>query len=328
MKVGRILLTVLVIFAVSFSSLCSAAALKYGDSGDEVKEIQEYLIAQNLLHIEADGVYGSSTVQAIKDFQSALGLEADGICGAETYKILRAAAYDQIDVMTFKLGDYVPEPEEYSNEPEEYVPQVQSVGTDFSTIISAVETVGTVATYAGVGDVIKLGMKGDGVVYLQNRLIELGFYSGEADGVCGDSTIDALKDFQSSRGMRADGICGKNTYSALDGDEPADLNGEYDFSEDLPDFSRSIHVEATAYSRMEPGMSDYTALGTFCRRGVIATDPNVIPLGTKVYIPGYGYAVAEDTGGAIVGHKIDIAFDTVAECYEFGRQFIEIFIVD
>ena len=327
MKIGRTLRILLIVFAVSYSSLCSAAALKYGDRGDEVTEIQTYLIAQNLLSIEADGVYGASTVQAIKDFQSALGLEADGICGAETYKILRAAAYDQIDINTYAPGDYVPEPESYAVEPEEYLTPIPAAGTDFSPIVSAIETVGTVAQYASVGDVIKLGMKGDGVVYLQNKLIDLGFYEGEADGVCGSSTVDALKDFQNSRGMKADGICGKKTYSALDGDEPADLN-EYNFSEDVPDFSRSIHVEATAYSSAEPGLSPYTATGTLCRRGVIATDPGVIPLGTKVYIPGYGYAVAEDTGGAIVGHKIDIAFDSVAECYEFGRQFIEIFIVD
>ena len=89
-----------------------------------------------------------------------------------------------------------------------------------------------------------------------------------------------------------------------------------------------IRVEATAYSSEQADLSNYTALGTICRRGVIATDPYVIPLGTRVFIPGYGYAVAEDTGGAIVGHKIDVAFDTIAECYEFGRQIIDIYILD
>lgn len=313
MKLRRVVSTLILIFAVSLASLCSAAALKYGDRGKEVKEVQEYLIAQNLLHIAADGVYGSETVNAIKDFQSALGLEVDGVCGTMTYKILRAAAYDEIDINTFQLGDYVPEPP-------------KSTSQIVSTVLSAVKNVGEVAQYAGVGDVIKLGMEGEGVVYLQNKLIEHGFYDGEADGVCGATTIDALKDFQYSRGMKADGICGRRTYSALD-EAPLDLN-DYEFSGDVPDFSRVIRVEATAYSSAEPGLSAYTALGTICQRGVIATDPSVIPLGTKVFIPGYGYAVAEDTGGAIVGHKIDVAFDTVAECYEFGRQFIDIYIVD
>ncbi|MBR0289241.1 MAG: peptidoglycan-binding protein [Selenomonadaceae bacterium] len=171
-------------------------------------------------------------------------------------------------------------------------------------------------------------MTGEGVVDLQNKLIERGFYEGEADGIADADTINALKDFQSSCGMKADGICGRRTYAALDRvEEPINLN-EYEFSSEVPDYSRVIRVEATAYSSAEPGLSSYTALGTVCQRGVIATDPNIIPLGTRVFIPGYGYAVAEDTGGAIVGHKIDVAFDTIAECYEFGRQFIDIYILD
>ena len=306
-------LTLILIFAVSLSSLCSAAALKYGDRGNDVKEIQSYLIAQNLLHAEADGVYGTATVNAIKDFQTALGLEVDGVCGAETYKLLRAAAYDEIDIANYTPGDYVPEPP-------------KTVSATVNSVLGVINTVSEVAQYAGVGDVIKLGMEGEGVVYLQNKLIEHGFYDGEADGVAGTSTINALKDFQYSRGMKADGICGRRTYSALE-DAPLNLN-DYEFSSEVPDFSRVIRVEATAYSSAEPGMSAYTALGTICQHGVIATDPSVIPLGTKVFIPGYGYAVAEDTGGAIVGHKIDVAFDTVAECFEFGRQIIDIYIVD
>ena len=313
MKLRRMVLTLILIFAVSLSSFCSAAALKYGDRGNDVKEIQSYLIAQNLLHVEADGVYGTATVNAIKDFQSALGLEVDGVCGAETYKLLRAAAYNEIDIANYTPGDYVPEPP-------------KTVSATVNSVLGVINTVNEVAQYAGVGDVIKLGMEGEGVVYLQNKLIEHGFYDGEADGVAGATTIDALKDFQYSRGMKADGICGRRTYSALE-DAPLNLN-DYEFSSEVPDFSRVIRVEATAYSSAEPGMSAYTALGTVCQRGVIATDPSVIPLGTKVFIPGYGYAVAEDTGGAIVGHKIDVAFDTIAECYEFGRQIIDIYILD
>ena len=315
MKLRRVLSTLILIFAVSLSSLCSAAALKYGDRGQDVKEIQDYLIAQNLLQASADGVYGTATVNAIKDFQSALGLEVDGVCGAETYKLLRAAAYNEIDITTYQPGDYVPEPP-------------KTVNTAVNSALNVVGTVIEVAKYAGVGDTIKLGMTGEGVVDLQNKLIERGFYEGEADGIADADTINALKDFQSSCGMKADGICGRRTYAALDRvEEPINLN-EYEFSSEVPDYSRVIRVEATAYSSAEPGLSSYTALGTVCQRGVIATDPNIIPLGTRVFIPGYGYAVAEDTGGAIVGHKIDVAFDTIAECYEFGRQFIDIYILD
>ena len=180
-------------------------------------------------------------------------------------------------------------------------------------------------------------MKGDGVKHLQNRLSELGFFDGNINGICDNATINALKKFQKSRGITADGICGKRTYRALEEENPDPNDGQYysanepSDEEPLPEFpgyGKVIHVEATAYSSQEPGLSAYTATGTICRRGVIATDPSFIPLGTKVYIPGYGYAVAEDTGGAIIGNKIDVAFDTIDECYQFGRQFIDIYIIE
>ena len=54
----------------------------------------------------------------------------------------------------------------------------------------------------------------------------------------------------------------------------------------------------------------------------------MIPLGTRVFIPGYGEAVAEDVGGAIHGNRIDVAFDTHEEAIFFGWQELEIFIME
>ena len=99
--------------------------------------------------------------------------------------------------------------------------------------------------------------------------------------------------------------------------------GEVDLSN-----ARIVTVEAYAYSPQDPGMGSHTASGTLLRRGVIAVDPNYIPMGTSVYIPGYGTAVAEDIGWNIQGNTIDIAFDTHEEAIWFGRQFIEIYLLD
>ena len=91
----------------------------------------------------------------------------------------------------------------------------------------------------------------------------------------------------------------------------------------------TLTVEATAYSYAEAGLSSYTADGTNLVNDpmVIAVDPRVIPLGTMVEIPGYGVFRAADTGGAIVGNKIDVHFPTVAETYNFGRRTITIRIL-
>lgn len=91
-------------------------------------------------------------------------------------------------------------------------------------------------------------------------------------------------------------------------------------------YSNSDVFLATAYHNTDPGCTIYTYIGTLCRVGAIAVDPKVIPLGTKMYIVSndgryiYGEAVAEDTGGSIKGNRIDLYFDSVPECIQFGMR--------
>jgi 3D (Asp-Asp-Asp) domain-containing protein len=91
-------------------------------------------------------------------------------------------------------------------------------------------------------------------------------------------------------------------------------------------------LEATAYY---PGPNNYgggvgprTAIGMVAQLGVVAVDPSVIPLGSRVYIEGYGYAIAGDTGGAIKGMRIDLCFNTYDEAIHFGRQQVKVYIID
>lgn len=95
-----------------------------------------------------------------------------------------------------------------------------------------------------------------------------------------------------------------------------------------PRSGRKMRVEATGYAPFTDGSDDHCATGAIARRGVIAVDPRVIPLGTHVYVPGYGYAVAADTGGAIKGDRIDLCFDTGDEAVQWGRRHITIVILD
>lgn len=87
-------------------------------------------------------------------------------------------------------------------------------------------------------------------------------------------------------------------------------------------YTDALTVSCTAYSC--GGNVGYTYSGTVARVGAVAVDPNYIPLGTRMYIVSndgqyvYGYCVAEDIGGGIKGYKIDLYFDTIAECYQFG----------
>ncbi len=85
-------------------------------------------------------------------------------------------------------------------------------------------------------------------------------------------------------------------------------------------------MNATAYHPSDGDGQGITATGTMAGHGTVAVDPKVIPLGTKVFIPHYGEAIAADTGGAIVGNRIDLCMETFEECYNFGRRNIEVFV--
>jgi resuscitation-promoting factor RpfB len=75
-----------------------------------------------------------------------------------------------------------------------------------------------------------------------------------------------------------------------------------------PGCSRTMHVYATWYTAASAGGSGVTKTGTGVYRGIVAVDPRVIPLGTRMYIPGYGYGIAADTGGDIIGNHIDLGY--------------------
>ena len=88
-------------------------------------------------------------------------------------------------------------------------------------------------------------------------------------------------------------------------------------------------MESTAYSYAEAGASYFTASGTDLRANpvAIAVDPSVIPLGTLVEVQGYGVALALDTGGAIKGNIIDVHFDNVEKCRQWGRRMVQVRIL-
>jgi 3D (Asp-Asp-Asp) domain-containing protein len=87
-------------------------------------------------------------------------------------------------------------------------------------------------------------------------------------------------------------------------------------------------MRASAYApNYGPGVGEITANGMRAKKGVVAVDPRVIPLGTRLYIEGYGNAIAADTGGAIKGDRIDLCYNTPGECFEFGRRTVKVTIL-
>ena len=156
----------------------------------------------------------------------------------------------------------------------------------------------------------------------------------------------------------------KNTHQILYGDTLFNISTRYDvtitdlqawnnLSTDLifvgetiavkasaakPDFSpkesdkQEYTMRATAYTAYCTGCSGITANGTDLRSNpkqkVIAVDPRVIPLGTKVWVEGYGEAIAADTGGAIKGNKIDVFIPTDGQAMDWGVRTVTVKILN
>ena len=95
---------------------------------------------------------------------------------------------------------------------------------------------------------------------------------------------------------------------------------------------KEITVSATAYTANCKGCSGITKTGVNLKSNpnqkVIAVDPSVIPLGSKVHVEGYGYATAADIGGAIKGHKIDVFIPKQSDALKWGRKQVKVTIID
>ncbi len=89
-------------------------------------------------------------------------------------------------------------------------------------------------------------------------------------------------------------------------------------------FKQALYAQASAYTYTGRN----TASGTVPAVGTIAVDPSVIPIGSRVYIEGYGFATAWDTGGAVRGNRIDLFMEDRAQCMKWGVRNVKLYILE
>jgi len=162
--------------------------VRKGSSGQNAKLVQQRLKDLGYLTGKVDGEFGTASVTALKTFQSRHGLEADGAAGKSTYQLLfshKALAANQLAT------------------PAPTIPPTIAPVTPQDPI-----TKDNVVT-------IKLGVTGDEVTRLQNRLTALGYYNANANGKCKADDVAAIKAFQKKNGLDADGIAGYDTQIKL-----------------------------------------------------------------------------------------------------------------
>ena len=156
--------------------------LRKNDSGTNVAQLQEALISLGYLSGTADGNYGDKTVKAVKAFQKANGLTEDGTAGEQTQRVLYG-------------GNAKKANSKATAEPQS----------------------ATATAAPANNDVLKVGSKGNDVKSLQQKLIELGYLSGSADGVYGNKTAAAVRAYQKAQKLTADGVAGSKTLASLSG---------------------------------------------------------------------------------------------------------------
>lgn len=186
-------------------------------------------------------------------------------------------------------------------------------------------------------EIVKYGSRNKQVVTVQEFLIKSNYLKGKADGIFGQQTMASVKEFQKDNKLIPDGIVGEKTFKALKSFKgkkpiqkykPKPTKPQQPSHDGIPSYSYAVNVVSTAYTRYDEGCTDYTYLGTYARRGVIAVDPDVIPLRSEVYIPGYGYAVAEDIGGAIQGNRVDLFMETLDEAFNYGVREVTVYVIN
>ena len=159
--------------------------LVFGASSSRVRILQKALMALGFDVPKADGVFGSDTYAAVKEFQKTVGLEADGKAGPLTLKKLESFFDEDGNVIS---GPIVTTPPPADDENLEYgVPK----------------------------RILRPGMSGLDVKYTQDRLKELDYYTGTSDGQYGSGTEAAVRAFQQNNGLKVDGKVGEKTSQVL-----------------------------------------------------------------------------------------------------------------
>ena len=93
-------------------------------------------------------------------------------------------------------------------------------------------------------------------------------------------------------------------------------------------YNKVMTMEITAYTLGEGSGTGRTSIGLVPYEGIVAVDPRVIPYYTKLYIPGYGIAMAGDTGGAIRGNRLDVFMHDWHRAIQWGRRTLDVYILE
>lgn len=156
------------------------------------------------------------------------------------------------------------------------------------------------------------------VKQLQQLLANTGFYPGSMNGLLDNATSSAVSWAQRTFKLTQTGKYDRKLAEILAREARRKPNT----------YRKKLTLEATAYTSRDPGSGNLTKREHLLRPGLVAVDPKVIPLGTRLYIEGYGYAIADDIGRAIKGARVDLAYENRKDALKFGRKKVNVLVLD
>lgn len=316
-----------------------------GNRGSMISDMQVRLQAAGYLKGGVDGVYGADTTNAVKAFQKAKGIPVSGAIDEMTYSALRnvdssspsnessggeEGSSASRGASLYIIGDSGSEVSSIQRKLKKMGYLDGSAdgiyGGDTASAVKAFQDdEGLSATGMVDGDtlaritseyaaqrgetVLSPGDSGKKVIRLQNKLLLHGYNPGSVDGVYGEGTAEAVRRLQAEENLARTGIADGDVWDRLD--SAPRFTGNY---------KKVFHMEATAYTPNDGDGRGRTAMGGYAGKGHAAVDPNIIPLGSEVYIEGYGYAICDDIGGAIHGNIIDVGVDNYDQAYKWGMK--------
>lgn len=260
--------------------LWSGQSLRKGDRGEYVKTLQLWLHKAGFNPGEIDGIYGTNTEKAVKEFQKKVGITADGIAGKQTYNALRNYLRRQT---------------------------------------SAPKSTSSTSNHSNdwTGQTLREGSRGQAVKDLQIKLRRLGYNVGSIDGIYGKQTAASVKSFQKERGLTPDGIAGRNTYNAIE--QALRQRNNYDKKAVIENKYKSleskIHSKSSTWDEVSKSLKEIAKLGfDFIIGDDIKTllDPNANTIDKVIaglsFIPG-GKVVNGGIKLIKAGSKVEIKFE-------------------
>lgn len=294
----------------------------------DVKPLQHQLKTFDYYHDHVDGVFGSLTYKAVKDFQKDYGLSVDGIYGSSTQKAMKKVhslqqAYKHASLL--KQGSHGKVVKELQRQLRNlhyyngtldgiYGPVTEKAVKNFQrTNHIAVDGIAGPTTFSAL---IHNPVRGNDENSKDRKVSD----ESSSKKVVKSASTSPNKSVTKNQNSGNKSVSTSENHIVKKSEEVA-----YKSSQKSLD---TFYVKSTAYTAHCSGCSGVTATGMNLLKNpgtkVIAVDPSVIPLGSKVWVEGYGYAIAGDTGGAIKGNRIDVFIPDRSKVSNWGVKMVKI----